>query len=67
MCKRDVLMIGHQLKWRVRRFQYTFTLQARDIVYWDEGAQGWRALSGSFGVSVSASDQDLALTGSFVV
>ena len=66
MCKRECLIVVGS-KWRLRRCQYKFTLRARGLRYWDEGAQEWRVLSGSFGVIVDASSRDLRLAGSFTI
>jgi len=47
--------------------EVTFALTKRDLSYWDEPAAQWRALPGSYGISVGASSRILPATASVVI
>ena len=45
----------------------TYTFSDRDVSNWSVAAQEWAVTSGTFGVSVGSSSQDIRLKGSFVM
>lgn len=44
----------------------TFKLTSRDLSIWDTDTHAWKEVSGSFGIMIGASSEDIRLTGAFV-